>query len=206
MMNWFRLIGIWIRGLSNVWTGELQLRSFCLICVIKFVQVIYCNLPLLNALLIFRGNNAILTIVTWANSFSLRRFPIYSQIIVIRKEVEYEWAVMLWLLSFSDSRSTQRILFLDWLFTQSCSSLFMGCHERFKWSQKAHKTYLSGWLTSRTGLSGARCRHQSRDTTVSLPLFSLSSSSSLTNLVCCSNSIGMGSKCLEVLRQTQLLR
>ena len=48
MMNWFRLTGIWIHGLSNVWTGELQLRSFCLICVIKFVQVIYCNLPTNN--------------------------------------------------------------------------------------------------------------------------------------------------------------
>ena len=45
MMNWFRLTGICIHGHSNVWTGELQLRSFCLICVIKFVQVIYCNLP-----------------------------------------------------------------------------------------------------------------------------------------------------------------
>uniref|UniRef100_UPI0024BB72CC hypothetical protein n=1 Tax=Limosilactobacillus viscerum TaxID=2993450 RepID=UPI0024BB72CC len=26
-------------------TGEHQLKSFCLICVTKFVQVIYCNLP-----------------------------------------------------------------------------------------------------------------------------------------------------------------
>ena len=43
--SWFKLIGIWIPDHLNVLTGIHQSRSSCLIYVIKFVQVISCNLP-----------------------------------------------------------------------------------------------------------------------------------------------------------------